>query len=232
MKEGYIKLFRQSLDSAVFGNANLWQVWCYCLLRANHEESKILWNGKEVTLKPGQFLSGRFSGAKECHMKPSTFRNQIALLKRLKNLDISSDSGSSLITVIKWEEFQGNGTVPRKPRTGERTPEGQPKDTDKNERMKERELYIRTQDFRDELLLYDKDYSSELLREFFEYWSEPDRSGKKMRRELEKTWDTSRRLRTWKRNKARFQNNQYTGKESARDPLPEIKLDTPPWMNG
>lgn len=35
--------------------------------------------------------------------------------------------------------------------------------------------------------------------EFFEYWSEPNKSGTKMRYELQKTWDLKRRLQRWQR---------------------------------
>ena len=137
--EGKLWLHRRSLDSAVFQSANLWQVWCWCLMKATYKERKIFWNGQEMTLKPGQFLAGRYSGAKECHMRPSTFRNQIALLKKLGNLDISSDSHSSLIRVVKWHEFQENGTSSRMARTGERTTGGQPEDTNNKERRKEKD---------------------------------------------------------------------------------------------
>lgn len=40
------------------------------------------------------------------------------------------------------------------------------------------------------------DYTKEMLTEFFDYWSEPNKKGK-MRWELEKTWDVSRRLKRW-----------------------------------
>jgi hypothetical protein len=40
-------------------------------------------------------------------------------------------------------------------------------------------------------------YSNPLLREFFEYWSEPNKSRTRFRQEMEKTWDLDRRLRTW-----------------------------------
>ena len=43
-------------------------------------------------------------------------------------------------------------------------------------------------------------YPSYLLKEFFEYWSEQNPSGKKMRFELEKTWDLKRRLARWSSN--------------------------------
>lgn len=45
-----------------------------------------------------------------------------------------------------------------------------------------------------------KNYPSYLLKEFFEYWSEKNKSGSKMRFELEKTWDLKRRLARWSAN--------------------------------
>lgn len=111
--EGWIKMFRKSIDSAVFCNANLWQVWCYCLMRANHESNhKFLWNGEEKTLQPGQFITGRFKGAKDCKMSPSTFRDQLAKLQKLKNLDITSDNKNSIITIVKWTSYQGSELKP------------------------------------------------------------------------------------------------------------------------
>ena len=43
-------------------------------------------------------------------------------------------------------------------------------------------------------------YPKELRKAFFEYWTEPNRSKTKMRFELEKTWDTGRRLSRWANN--------------------------------
>ena len=39
-----------------------------------------------------------------------------------------------------------------------------------------------------------------MIRDFYDYWSEPDRAAKpKMRWEKEKTWSLERRLERWKR---------------------------------
>lgn len=54
--------------------------------------------------------------------------------------------------------------------------------------------------FYNELIPYVGKYTSVLLRSFFDYWSEPSQNGSKMRRELEKTWDTEKRLARWERN--------------------------------
>ena len=40
-------------------------------------------------------------------------------------------------------------------------------------------------------------YPKEMVRAFYDYWSELNKSGTKMRYELEKTWELPRRLATW-----------------------------------
>ena len=109
--EGYVKLYRKSLDSSVFHSANLWKVWCYCLMRANHKANKILFEGKELILQSGQFITGRYEGSKTCNMKPSTFRDQLYKLKRLKSIDIKSDNKKSIITICNWGFYQGSKNV-------------------------------------------------------------------------------------------------------------------------
>lgn len=53
--------------------------------------------------------------------------------------------------------------------------------------------------FREELAKYKESYTVVLLNEFYLYWSEPTPSGK-MRLQLEKTWETGRRLARWAKN--------------------------------
>jgi len=43
-------------------------------------------------------------------------------------------------------------------------------------------------------------YSPEIIKEFFEYWKEPNKSKSKMRFEMEKTWDLKLRLNRWASN--------------------------------
>ena len=53
------------------------------------------------------------------------------------------------------------------------------------------EFYIEVMNF--------KNYSNEMLTNFFEFWSEPTKKGV-MKKDLQKTWATSRRLKTWAKN--------------------------------
>lgn len=70
---------------------------------------------------------------------------------------------------------------------------------EKIEKEKNLSLLDRTQKFKDELIPFVEQYGKDMIRAFFDYWSEPNKAKTKMRYEMQKTWDVSRRLRTWER---------------------------------
>lgn len=135
--DGWIRLHRKILFSAVWEDVNALRVFVWALLRANHTTRTIRFNGEEIDLQPGQFVSGRFAGARECRMKPSTFRNACDRLSKTQNLDIKSDNQKSVYTVVKWEDYQTGEAQEDNTEDNGRTTGGQREDTDKNERMKE-----------------------------------------------------------------------------------------------
>ena len=73
----------------------------------------------------------------------------------------------------------------------------------------------RKQAFNDSIRPFVGKYPNKMLREFFDYWSEPNPSKTKMRFELEKTWEINRRLSTWA-NREKPKGGMSTG----------VKLDT------
>lgn len=58
--------------------------------------------------------------------------------------------------------------------------------------IKEREL-----EFKKEVETFSTKYNMQMLTAFFAYWSEPNNNKTKMKKEMQATWDTSRRLLTW-----------------------------------
>ena len=47
-------------------------------------------------------------------------------------------------------------------------------------------------------------YDESILNGFIDYWTEPNKSKSKMKFELEKTWETKRRLKTWAANQKKW----------------------------
>ena len=50
-----------------------------------------------------------------------------------------------------------------------------------------------------------------LTKDFFNYWTEPNQTKTKLRFEMEKTYDISRRLSTWIKNNDKFSVNKKVG---------------------
>lgn len=67
------------------------------------------------------------------------------------------------------------------------------------------DLKIREVNFHNYLLTFTEKYSLKCIEDFFDYWSEPNKSGSKMKYEMEPTWDTERRLRRWVQNQRKWQ---------------------------
>jgi hypothetical protein len=69
-------------------------------------------------------------------------------------------------------------------------------------------IEARAADFKRELETYA--FSPQMKQEFYDYWSEPNKSNTKMRFEQEKTWDLGRRLNRWAANNKERHNLQKT----------------------
>lgn len=76
----------------------------------------------------------------------------------------------------------------------------------------------RISDFKESLYPYTKSkgglYDNDMVKKFFDYWSETNKSETKMRWELEKTFEVSKRLIKWKSNEDKFISNVKTEKQN------------------
>jgi len=61
--------------------------------------------------------------------------------------------------------------------------------------------------FKKNLLTFQENYPLEMLEKFFLYWTEKNPNGKKMKFEMQKTFDIERRLLTWSKNEKNFNGN-------------------------
>jgi hypothetical protein len=62
--------------------------------------------------------------------------------------------------------------------------------------------------FADTLKPYLQTYGKDFLNDFFKYWTEPNVSNTKFKKELERTWSLDRRLEMWSRNEKNFNPKQ------------------------
>lgn len=126
---GWIKLHRKMLDNPLVGKPTYFSLWIILLLKANHKECKIIWNGEFKTIKAGQFITGRKALKKECGIPETTIERILNMLENGHQIKQQKTSKYRLITIVNWEQYQDrNAKVDNK-----RTTNGQQTDTNKND---------------------------------------------------------------------------------------------------
>jgi hypothetical protein len=111
MNQGYVKLWRKSLDAGWIRNHKLWAFWTWCLLSASHKEYEQIVGYQRVHLMPGDFIFGRKAASEELNMSEQEIRTIISFLKKVGNITIKSTNKYSIISIINWGIYQGQETI-------------------------------------------------------------------------------------------------------------------------
>jgi hypothetical protein len=64
--------------------------------------------------------------------------------------------------------------------------------------------------------VFNSEYHTDLCKEFFDYWTEPNKSNTKMKFELNKTWSTKLRLKTWASNQKKWDKSKSNKKTMSK----------------
>jgi hypothetical protein len=79
--------------------------------------------------------------------------------------------------------------------------------------------------FANQLAIYKKDYSKDILNEFYLYWTEHGTNDKKMRFEKQTSFDISRRLNNWLKNSAKFDTKESVNDDYMNHVMKQINLN-------
>jgi hypothetical protein len=79
-------------------------------------------------------------------------------------------------------------------------PTAQVEEKEKEKVKEDNSIDTRKLKFAHTLKEFVSEYGSEMVRDFYDYWTEPNKTNKKFRQELQKTWSLERRLKTWNSN--------------------------------
>jgi len=145
--QGWIKLHRKIFESSVFQNPIYFKVWIWCLLRANHKDTKVPFNNQDIDIKKGQFITGLYSASKEIFPKSrkpklQTIRTALTYLKSTNRITTKPTNKFTIITVVNWEQYQcideptnkQTNTPTNKPVTNEQQTSNKPLTTDKKDK--------------------------------------------------------------------------------------------------
>ena len=104
--DGWLKLYRSILDSAVFQDAEVLKVWIWLLCNVAFEQHDTICYGKVICLKPGQIATGRKKIAQCTDLSENKVYRALTALKSLGNIEINATNKYSIITVVNWDKYQ------------------------------------------------------------------------------------------------------------------------------
>ena len=136
--EGYLKLYRQIIDSEIFASPNGLKIWIWCLCKASYKEKymtiQIGRGESSVKLDVGSFLFGRFKAEQELDLSGSMIYRWMKRFEDLGMINIVSNSHYSIITICNWETYQESNSESEQPLDSRWTAVGQPLNTNKKDK--------------------------------------------------------------------------------------------------
>lgn len=106
--ESYVKLYRKTLQNEWWDDLNTMRLWFYLLLSVNWVDKK--WHG--MIIKKGQIMTSVKKLAKATKISYQSIRTSLERLKSTNQVTCETTQGGTLITVVKWELYQGDSGVP------------------------------------------------------------------------------------------------------------------------
>lgn len=133
MREGWVKLYRKTLDSKWGRNPEMQYFWNSLLILANHKDGYT----KDGTLvKKGQLMVSRSSLADLLRIDQNAVYRKLQALKSDNQIDIQTSNKNTIITIVNWDLYQGDEQQSEQQANSERTASEQRVNTNKNAKNK------------------------------------------------------------------------------------------------
>lgn len=248
MEKGFIMLSRKFFSNRIWEAARTFsecEAWLDLIQSARFEATDTIEciGGREISYGRGQYPASIRFLAKKWSWSERTVRTFLSKLTKEKMITTDNSQGMNVITLCKYNEYNGSGTandtpsdtginqeikrlteivtrlttqIATQPRhTGDTNLNKEeeynnsfPKETSTNVEAKKAEqakklvaakaaTLKRREKFYNSLVPYVERYGKEMIRAFYDWWSELNKSETKMRFETEKTWELAKRLATW-----------------------------------
>ena len=213
---GFLILHRRLLDWEWYKDTNTKSLFIHCLLKCNWEDK----NWKGIIIERGSFITSVNTLSFELGLTIQQIRSAIKKLENSKQITIKTTNKNTLLSVVKYDHYQKDFSNDNKQNDTNLTQEQQTKkikvtttkeyNNNTIEQKTKECINSRKLKFSATLQPFLNLYGKDLLNEFYKYWTEPNLSGTKFRKELEKTWSLERRLETWAKNDKNFNNGKPT----------------------
>ncbi len=134
MNLGWVKLHRKLSDNKLWTSEPFTrgQAWVDMLILANHKEDFFYVRGNRVTVQRGQLGWSQLGLSKRWSWSRGKIKRFLNELETDQQIVQQNNFISSLITIVNYEQYQGDGQQMIQQTDSRRTADGQQTDTNKN----------------------------------------------------------------------------------------------------
>ena len=121
--KGWIKLHRSIMDNDLYMQKpfSRGQAWVDLLLLAEHKTQKKFWRGNLTEFRRGDVCLSILKLSERWGWSRNKVRHFLGQLEELEMVHLNGHQNRTVITIVKYDDFQNQGTPKRTP---ERTPKG------------------------------------------------------------------------------------------------------------
>ena len=219
MSKGWVSLYRKTLDNPILKTSkkfSTFEAWIWLLLNVNHKERKVVMGTSIYNVKKGAMITSMRKLCKVFGWGNSRLRTFLILLQKDDMIVVKTNHSLTQITLLNYELLQDNKSVTnQKQDTNKSLPNTNNNVNNENKEIRESKFNIRVKEIFDEK---HPACADQVYADFCNYWTESNIGGTKMKFEMQKTFDISRRLAKW------IQNSKDWNIEGKVE-LSEFKLD-------
>lgn len=109
MAKGWISIHRKIQDCDIWTDAEPFDrrsAWVDLLLSANHEDRSMLFDGHRITIRRGQLLTSVRKLSDRWRWSKDRTLRYLRLLEDLEMIERESNARRTLLTIIKYEDYQ------------------------------------------------------------------------------------------------------------------------------
>jgi hypothetical protein len=222
---GWVKIKRSLLDWEWYDDHNATRLLLHLNLTVNFEDKQ--WKG--ILIKRGSMVLSWATLSKSIGLSVKQCRTAMDKLISSKEVTKVSTNKFQVITLVKWDKIQLENGIEGKQEGKQMANKGQAEGKQRattKERKENKELkniINRKAEFKNSLLPFFDNYTSGMLNEFSDYWTEHGEKDRKMRFEKEKSFSLELRLKKWFANQQKWEKEKSSGKKEKRTAAQKIR---------
>lgn len=206
---GFVCLYRSVRDHWIWKESRVkskFEAWTDLLLRASHDDQKEPVGMDLIVIKKGQVLTSQLQLSIDWKWDRSTVRSFLKMLQKDRMIFVKATTKYTILTICNYDNYQSKRPTKQQQDNNKTTTRQHIQPLEPLEPLVSTAVAVANKTFKQweekefigELSKFKDFFPKDLLNSFYKYWSEKSASGK-MKFQLERTWETKRRLENWQR---------------------------------